>query len=822
MFHSFRRWFSARHTPIRRAGVRPRLEGLEARDVPTNTFYVNALTDTGTGSGSNGDLRYCVNNASSGDLIDASGITGTITTGSTLTIGVSVEIEGPPLSAGAPQLTVQRSTGLSTPDFSVFTVSCGATDPVTLSGLKIANGRADGSGGGVDVVSGAVTLVDSLVTGNAARTFVNTYMYPPITYPGLGGGAYLRAGSLTLADTTVSGNQAEVAGGGVYLRGGSLTVGGSTVSASTISGNHAGVGGGIAVGGGGAGAGGTVTIGESLVSGNSAQAGAGILTANSSSLTLTDSTVSGNSALSSGYGPTSITGAYPVSYGAGGGVAVGPGGTLTVEQSTISGNSSDWDGGGVYFAGGALSLADSTISGNSNNTNFQWSGSQGTAFLYSTGGGVAIFGTTTGTKTIRNSTIYGNTAGIGGGVGLQYFSAELQVQNCTISGNTAGTDQGGHYYFLAVQGSGGGIDVATTMTGTPPVPGKLTLESTIVSGNSVMVALSPVVSDLAAAQSAGFPGALAILYADYSLIGAADTVTLSVPTPSHNQTGTVASLLDAHLGGLADNGGPTKTCAIMSPSAALNAGDNPTPTVSMDQRGVARSIGTAPDIGAYEYQPIGIANIQVGDGTAQRSEVREIDVTFSGAVAFSGGNGNAYNAFQLLHTHDLSGAISSPPSVTLGSAVTTDSQGRTVVTLTFSGLQTDSLSGTTPGYPMSTSSSLSLADGRYELTVFAGSITDAALGWNVDADTDGTPGGNYVSPDETTASSTGLHLYRIFGDGDGDGNVSLTDLAYFRNTYNLNWTQAQFLAYMDADNSGDIDLTDLNEFRNRYNMTVFI
>ena len=76
---------------------------------------------------------------------------------------------------------------------------------------------------------------------------------------------------------------------------------------------------------------------------------------------------------------------------------------------------------------------------------------------------------------------------------------------------------------------------------------------------------------------------------------------------AHNLTGTGADELadtihgDPRLGPLQDNGGPTRTHALSSTSAALGAGSNPA-AAATDQRGVphARVIGGAVDIGAFE------------------------------------------------------------------------------------------------------------------------------------------------------------------------------------------------------------------------------
>jgi hypothetical protein len=127
---------------------------------------------------------------------------------------------------------------------------------------------------------------------------------------------------------------------------------------------------------------------------------------------------------------------------------------------------------------------------------------------------------------------------------------------------------------------------------------------------------------------------------------------------------------------------------------------------------------------------------------------------------------------------------------------------------------TDPISGSNGGQ-------LSLADGRYQLTVSGAAVTDTALGWALDGDANGVPGGDYVTPAETGPSPTGIHLYRLFGDATGDGLVDLNDLTAFRNSFNAGTGNPAYLACLDADNSGVVDSTDLTEFRNRFNGSAF-
>jgi hypothetical protein len=63
------------------------------------------------------------------------------------------------------------------------------------------------------------------------------------------------------------------------------------------------------------------------------------------------------------------------------------------------------------------------------------------------------------------------------------------------------------------------------------------------------------------------------------------------------------------LGPLADNGGPTKTHALLVSSPAVDAGYCPSPTT--DQRGVTRPQCLACDIGSFEYKvdPVSFSNV---------------------------------------------------------------------------------------------------------------------------------------------------------------------------------------------------------------------
>ena len=135
---------SAARPPHRSHRRRLTLEPLEGRALLSlTTWTVNSLGDTGTGSGTSGDLRYVITQAdqTQGDNTINFAVTGTITLNSALpdlsnTTGV-MDIEGP----GAASLTVARSSASGTPDFGVFTVD--ANVQAQLAGLTITGGLSD-------------------------------------------------------------------------------------------------------------------------------------------------------------------------------------------------------------------------------------------------------------------------------------------------------------------------------------------------------------------------------------------------------------------------------------------------------------------------------------------------------------------------------------------------------------------------------------------------------------------------------------------------------------------------------------------------------
>jgi len=177
--------------------------------------------------------------------------------------------------------------------------------------------------------------------------------------------------------------------------------------------------------------------------------------------------------------------------------------------------------------------------------------------------------------------------------------------------------------------------------------------------------------------------------------------------------------------------------------------------------------------------------IVINDGEAQRSMVLELEVSFTGDVQI------ANSAFSLVNRVD--GNVQT-------SFTTTNANGRTVATLSFSGGNTES--------------SGSLVDGNYELTIDGGSIVDSA-GNNFDVDGDGNPGGVVVFGDQEADS-----FFRLFGDVNGSRSVNVFDLLGFRQAWLMMTGDASFDASFDSNVDGLINVFDLLRFRQNYLKTL--
>jgi len=271
-------------------------------------------------------------------------------------------------------------------------------------------GGKGGNGGGIHNASGAtLVMTESTLSGNGAGNggdggSTTSSAGGSGGSGGSGGGIYNASGAtLELTNSTLSGNSTGSGGAGRSGpdRDGASGAGGSgggvfnmdtlELTNSTIRANAA-----IRFGG-GIYSSSVLTLTHSTVISNTAWQGGGLY--NSNRMVVTDSTISANSAPH------------------GGGIRNVGGYTLTLTNSTVSGNSSTAYGGGINNAG-RLILVDSTVNDNSADRQ---------------GGGLFNYGE----MAIRNSTISTNSAVSGGGVFNTTPAGNTDIRFTTIANNTA-------------------------------------------------------------------------------------------------------------------------------------------------------------------------------------------------------------------------------------------------------------------------------------------------------------------------------------------------------------------------------------------------
>src|SRR5882757_3356984 len=284
--------------------------------VPANIIIVTNTDDSGPGS-----LRDALAAAVDGDIIDATGISGTILlTSGELQITHAITINGP----GAGSLAVDGNA--------TFRVFDNLTSGASISGFSITNGSAPGEfGGGVFNEGGnsaTLRLSDCIVSGNSAD---------------FGGGIFNLNGALTVNNCTVSGNGAAFSGGGI-VNSGSGAAATLTITNSTISDNSA-----------------TANDGGGILNGAAGSALASVIVSNS--------TLSGNSATGNGGAVANAADVPDLA-------------RLTITNSTISDNSATANGGGIYNQGNAQFQIGSTVLNAGSSGENIFNGGQATSLGY--------------------------------------------------------------------------------------------------------------------------------------------------------------------------------------------------------------------------------------------------------------------------------------------------------------------------------------------------------------------------------------------------------------------------------------------------------
>ena len=284
----------------------------------------------------------------------------------------------------------------------------------------------------------------------------------------------------------------------------------------------------------------------SLIDGNGVGGGAIAVSCAQAKATIGNSFLTGNDAGSSHGGAILNQGTLTIDHStlgsnkttSYGGAIFNNGGTVTISYSTIINNQAA-DGGAIFHSEGTINVDRSAIRSNIATMN---------------GGGIHI---DVGTVNVTNTTFYDNRADGGGGIYMR--GNQLSIANSTFNRNRANT--GGALWNFA---------------------GQTNIKNTILSGSRDM-------NDTSASLNCdGFS----------VTSGGRNIVSDNTCVPNPSSVGDLLSTdpkLDAFL---RDNGGPTRTFKLLDGSPAIDYGLN---CPNIDKRGVKRPIGTACDVGAFEY-----------------------------------------------------------------------------------------------------------------------------------------------------------------------------------------------------------------------------
>ena len=314
-----------------------------------------------------------------------------------------------------------------------------------------------------------------------------------------------------------------------------------------------------------------------------------------------------------------LTGGQTPAGESGGAIRSATSGTLSILSSTISGSSAGKDGGAIFSQGG-LSIVNSTVAGNT----------------ATNGGGGIAQRDTTGVAEITASTLSGNNAAFGGA--FMNLNATASIVNSTVSGNSTTSLGGGivnvsdepgneaHLLILQstitqnITGAGGAVHSGTQRGATfAEIKIGNTLVVQQVAGNNVTL-FNQANSSGATVTSLG-----------HNLVDG-NSIPLNATGDRTDISGSVVETV------LQDNGGSTKTHALLAGSPAIDAGDSSLVpmNISTDQRGRVRIVGSSVDSGAFEFGTATPSTLSIAATSASKNEGNTGTTSFTFTVTRSG------------------------------------------------------------------------------------------------------------------------------------------------------------------------------------------
>lgn len=451
---------------------------------------------------------------------------------------------------------------------------------VSLNGLVIRDGFAEreifereiggvietiyrSRGGGV-LSAEALSVSGSEILGNGGESA--TFFY--------GAGVYHSGGALEIRDTRIVDNRAianyDALGGGVFSSSSTTLIDIEVADNAAAAHQGVGHGGGVFVTG-------DLVLLRGRLSGNGATVGDGSGALGGALYVAGDARVEATRFSDNNvFGSSALGGAIHVQSGA-----------VTILHSQFDSNVASYGPkGGAVSNLGDLSIIGSEFENNS-------------AVSISGGVGGAVFNR--GTLLVEASLMTANRAGLAGGAiysagargyGAPDIASETGIMNSTISGN------------YAVRGAGLTSGFADTLSASNATIVRNSADQgggVFTDGGSISLTSSLVAQNTGGDLYASANGVF--LSGGSNLIGDGSGGGALVDGVNGDIVGTGAAPVDPVIGDLADNGGPTRTHALLVGSPGLDVGSIQ-PELVTDQRGEGfpRLQGAAPDIGAFEAE----------------------------------------------------------------------------------------------------------------------------------------------------------------------------------------------------------------------------
>lgn len=489
--------------------------------LPAGTFNISNNGNTAFTYTSSQDFSLTIVGAGDSTILD----------GNNADLVMSLQTTAGTGSISVSDLKIQNGNGIAFGSTGGLFIDLDGSGNIAVSDIAVdQNSGHDGAGIKLEAQSGSISLEDSSFTNNSSDND--------------GGGFYLYnfAGNISVSNVNVTDNQADSTYAGGYI----VCFATCSVTNSTFHSNS------IPVDG---------AVGGLAIAGVNA-------TVQLSQLIITDN--------SSGPSPSNPFG----------GIFVNVTGTssITLSNSTITGNQSIGLGGGFSATGDgsvSLSMTGNTISNN----------------LTSDYGG-GVFAANLGTVNVSSNYIQGNTAGVGGGIGLNGVGALTFVDN-VVTGNESTMDYAGAFILGSstlnvtnntianntALGNAGGAGVVAADTGTT-----INIYNNIIYGNVAAT------SDDIFTASTNDP-VFNLFNNDFTEFCLGTDSGLNCdPAVLGSHQGSNIHLDPQFLNAAADD------FNIASTSPVINQGSALAPALpGTDILGNARVQGGAPDMGAYEY-----------------------------------------------------------------------------------------------------------------------------------------------------------------------------------------------------------------------------